>query len=170
MPAGTTAGALFDQTLEAVTLKICELLHAERGTIFIVDERAELLRSRIAHSDSADPLVIELPLGSGIAGHVATTGETQNIADAYADPRFNAEIDWATGYRTRNILCMPIYNRERKVFAVAQLLNKTGDERFTSLDEAEFGRYAEPMGLILESCLKMTRGEKVPPEELAART
>ena len=51
---------------------------------------------------------IRVPVGQGIAGSVAATGETINIVDAYADPRFSSAADKATGYRTTTILCMPI--------------------------------------------------------------
>ena len=33
------------------------------------------------------------PLNQGIAGHVATTGETLNVEDVTLDTRFNANID-----------------------------------------------------------------------------
>ena len=149
------AGALFDQTLEAVTMKIRELLNADRGTIFMVDREAGRLRSRIAHSDGTRPLVIEIPIGTGIAGRVAATGETQNIADPYKHPDFNPEVDRQTGYRTHSILCMPILDRHKEVFAVAQLLNKNGNQPFTRQDESSFREFAEPLGLILESCLRI---------------
>jgi cAMP and cAMP-inhibited cGMP 3',5'-cyclic phosphodiesterase 10 len=51
------------------------------------------------------------PIGKGIAGHVAQTGQGLNIADAYDDDRFNREVDLQTGYHTKNILCMPIFLR-----------------------------------------------------------
>ena len=47
-------------------------------------------------------------VGTGIAGYVAETGLTLNVADAYTDDRFNKAIDEQTGYVTRSILCMPI--------------------------------------------------------------
>ena len=154
-------GALFDQMLEAVTLKIRELLQADRGTIFIVDEKSGRLRSKIAHTDGAQPLVIDIPIGVGIAGSVAATGAAQNISDPYHDPRFDPEVDRETGYRTRSILCMPISNRDKKVFAVAQLLNKHGNQPFTAADEKAFRDYAEPLGVILENCLRMTQAAEV---------
>jgi putative ABC transport system ATP-binding protein len=152
-----SVGALFDQMLEAVTFKIRELLQADRGTIFIVNEKTGRISSQIAMSDTEKPLVIDIPIGSGIAGRVASTGEIQNIADAYNHPDFNPEVDRRTGYRTHSILCMPIYDRHKKVFAVAQLLNKNAKDPFTRQDEAAFRDYAEPLGLILESCLRMMR-------------
>ena len=152
------AGALFDQMLEAVTFKIRDLLRADRGTIFLIDREHGRLRSRIAHTDGREPLVIDIPITSGIAGRVATTGETQNIADPYRHPDFNPSVDRQTGYRTRSILCLPILDRDGQVFAVAQLLNKDGGQPFTAEDEATFSEFAQPLGLILESCLKMGKG------------
>ena len=158
--AGSEAvGALFDQTLEAVTLKIRELLNADRGTIFMIDREEGKLRSRIAHTNDGKPLLIEIPIGTGIAGRVAHTGETQNIPDPYSHPDFNLAIDRETGYRTRSILCMPIFDRNKNVFAVAQLLNKNGGEPFTPDDETSFREFAIPLGLILESCLQMARAQ-----------
>ena len=55
--------------------------------------------------------MIRLPLGKGIAGTVAKTGETIRIDDAYADPRFDPSTDKRSGFRTRSILCAPIKNR-----------------------------------------------------------
>ncbi|HEY2380627.1 MAG TPA: ATP-binding cassette domain-containing protein [Terriglobia bacterium] len=156
--AGAEAvGALFDQMLEAVTLKIRDLLQAERATILLVDKGAGKLRSKIAHSGGSEPLVIEIPIGTGIAGRVAATGETRNIPDPYRDPDFNPDVDRQTGYTTRSILCMPIFDRQKHVFAVTQLLNKNGGHAFTAEDESAFRDFAAPLGLILESCLQMTR-------------
>lgn len=47
-------------------------------------------------------------MDKGVAGYVATTGETVNIHDAYSDERFNRQVDIQTGYTTKTILCMPI--------------------------------------------------------------
>ena len=95
---------------------------AERGTLFLVDEKAEEIWSLIAHG--LEKREIRLPLGRGIAGHVAKSGEILNIPDAYADSRFNRDVDAQTGYRTRNILCLPIRNKNGKIIAALQLLNK----------------------------------------------
>jgi phosphoserine phosphatase RsbU/P len=95
---------------------------AERGTLFLVDEKSAEIWSLIAQG--LEKQEIRLPLGKGIAGHVAKTGEIVNIPDAYADPRFNPEVDKRTGYHTRNILCLPIRNKAGKIIASLQLLNK----------------------------------------------
>jgi sigma-B regulation protein RsbU (phosphoserine phosphatase) len=79
-------------------------------------------------------VTIRLPFGRGIAGYVAASGDTLNIPDAYLDPRFNPDVDRQTGYRTRNILCMPMKNKDGETIGVFQLLNK-GDGAFTTEDE-----------------------------------
>jgi GAF domain-containing protein len=72
------------------------------------------------------------PVGTGIAGYVAETGETLNVHDAYNDPRFNPSIDEQTGYTTRAILCMPICIRGQ-VIGVVQMINKTEGAFFTTV-------------------------------------
>lgn len=95
---------------------------ADRGTVYLVDQKGDELWSLVAQGDGM--VEIRLPLGKGLAGYVARTGETVNITDAYGDPRFNPEIDLKSGYTTHTVLCMPMRNREGKVVGVFQLLNK----------------------------------------------
>jgi GAF domain-containing protein len=70
---------------------------------------------------------IKIPYGVGIAGHVASTQQSLNIEDAYADSRFNPKIDQKTGYKTKSILCLPILNENGECIAVAEAINKIGD-------------------------------------------
>ncbi len=151
--------AVLDEVLEAVTLRIRELLKADRATLYLVDGEAGMLISKIAHHDGDRPLEIRIPISTGIAGRVARTGEILNVPDAYSHPDFNRDVDGRSGYRTRNILCMPILDRQNRVFAVAQLLNKRDEQTFTSQDAKEFQEFANPLSLILESwCRIRPRG------------
>ncbi|GAB4461821.1 MAG: hypothetical protein OHK0037_11590 [Elainellaceae cyanobacterium] len=150
---------LLEQVLEAITLKVGQVLQAERTTIFLVDVEKAQLWSKVAQGDCFHPnsegdrtIEIRLPLNEGIAGYVATTGKSLNISDAYQHPLFNPSIDRQTGYRTRNILCMPIFDTQDQVVAIAQLLNKRGVQPFDPQDEAHFRNFAHSIGVILESC------------------
>jgi serine/threonine-protein kinase len=98
------------------------LANAERATIYLVDPDRRELWSKVALGDGVGE--IRLAFGVGIAGTVAVTGETVNIADAYADPRFNPEIDRRTGYQTRNILAFPMAAQQGRILGVFQVLNK----------------------------------------------
>jgi K+-sensing histidine kinase KdpD len=97
-------------------------IEADRGTLYLVDDIKKELWSKVLQG--TDMVEIRLPIGKGLAGFVAETGETILIPDTYADPRFNPEIDKRTGYRTRNMICMPMKNKDGKVIGVFQLLNK----------------------------------------------
>ncbi len=95
---------------------------ADRGTLYLIDRKADELWSKVAQGDGM--VEIRLPIGKGLAGHVARAGEAVNITDAYSDPRFNPEIDRKSGYSTRTVLCMPMRNKNGEIIGVFQLLNK----------------------------------------------
>ncbi len=143
--------SMLEQVLEAFTIRIGEILQAERSTLFLVDSERGELWSKVAQGDGTKPLDIRMPLGAGIAGRVATTGKAVNIADAYAEPLFNPDVDRRTGYRTRSILCVPLVDRRQRTIAVAQLLNKRSGEPFDSADQQRLGQFATPIAVILES-------------------
>jgi adenylate cyclase len=143
---------MLEQILEAFTLKIGQILQADRTTIFLVDEEREQLWSKVAQGEGEKSLEIRVPLNVGIAGHVAATGKCLNIADVYSHPLFNRDVDRQTGYRTRNVLCMPIFSTKNRVVAVVQLMNKAGGEAFNADDERQFREFASSIGIILESC------------------
>jgi putative ABC transport system ATP-binding protein len=145
--------SMLDQVLEAFTLKIGELLGADKATLFVVDEERQQLWSKV----SGESGEILLPLATGIAGVVAVTGRPLNVPDAYAEPRFNRSVDEATGYRTRSLLCVPLVSASGRVFAVLQLLNKNGGEAFDAADAGVFAELAGRLGVILETWATMTR-------------
>ena len=64
---------------------------------------------------------------------MARTGKPLRTHDAYKDPRFSAEWDMLTGYRTRSILAAPMKNHLGKTIGVVQVLNKKKGE-FTEDD------------------------------------
>lgn len=132
-----------------------KLVDADRASLFLVDQKAGQLYPRIFDMGtepdvSANPHQHEIrfSVGTGIAGQVAVTGQGLNIADAYADPRFNRAVDQQTGYRTRSILCMPIFN-ENQVIGVVQMVNKRHGAAFTAEDEGSFEHFAVYCGLAL---------------------
>lgn len=126
---GTTLD--LDRLLELILDKITEALEADRATLYLLDESNDELVSRIIQGDGVRS--IRLKIGHGIAGHVARTGKPLHVRDAYKDPRFNAEWDMLSGYRTRSILAAPMKNHLGKTIGVVQVLNKKMGE-FTDDD------------------------------------
>ncbi len=113
-----------DELLKKIVNSTSEVMNAERATLFLLDPKTGDLWSKVAQG--LESMEIRVPIGVGIAGHVALTGETINIEDAYQDPRFNSEIDKRSGFRTRSILCMPLRNDANEIAGVMQVLNKVG--------------------------------------------
>jgi phosphoserine phosphatase len=134
-----------------------DLLDAERATVFEYDPRTNELFTQVAHGigvSAGVPNVIRIPAGAGIAGAAATGKRIVNIPDAYADPRFNREVDLRTGYRTRTILAVPLLDHEGELVGVAQVLNRhTGT--FDAADEL----LAE--GLAANAAVAMKRGRLI---------
>ena len=122
-----------DALLRDMATVTTQLLDADRATIFIVDRERGEIWSRVALGTGAGE--IRQAIGVGIAGLVAATGETINIADAYDDPRFNPEPDRRTGYRTKTLLTFPMTGQNGRVIGVFQVVNKNGGGEFTGDDE-----------------------------------
>lgn len=112
--------------LEALLRLISEITtsmaNAERCTIYLVDPDKRELWSKVAMGNDVGE--IRLPVGVGIAGTVAATGEPISIPNAYADSRFNREVDRRTGYTTRNLLTFPMIAQDGRILGVFQVLNK----------------------------------------------
>ncbi|NER93463.1 MAG: GAF domain-containing protein [Symploca sp. SIO1B1] len=155
---------MLEQVMDAFTLKVGQILQADRTTIFLVDAEKDQLWAKIPRFQTesnykVDPgsegnkgIEIRIPLNVGLAGYVAKTGDELNIPDAYSHPLFNKEVDERPGYKTKTLLCMPIFSRTNQVVAVAQLLNKAGGVAFDSEDEQRFRDFAASIGIILETC------------------
>jgi signal transduction histidine kinase len=123
-------------------------ISADRGTLYLIDTARDELWSKVAQG--VDMVEIRLPVGKGLAGYVARTGEIVNITNAYQDPRFNPEIDKKSGYTTQTVLCMPMRNREGVIVGVFQLLNKrTG--HFGPEDEAFIDALSVHAAIALEN-------------------
>jgi GAF domain-containing protein len=119
---------------------------AERSTVYFVDQGKKELWSRVAARTAIE---IRLPLGTGIAGQVALTGETINVPDAYADPRFDRNVDLRSGFRTLNMLVVPVWDATgRTVIGVLQVLNKRSGP-FERRDQMLLERIAESVGPVL---------------------
>ena len=126
-----------------------DLLDADRATVFTYDRNTNELVIHVAHgvagSSSGE---IRFPATAGIAGACATSREIINIPDAYADDRFNREVDKRTGYRTKSILAIPLVDHSGDLVGVAQVLN-TRKGVFDSADEQLGAGIASQAGIAL---------------------
>ncbi len=134
-----------------------DLVSADRCTVWLVNKQEGKLWSKVAHGINR----IVIPLSKGIAGHVATNGQSLIINDAYNDERFDKQVDRDTGYHTRNILALPIRDSEGEIIGVYQVLNKVTDQlEFSDIDLEHLQLAASYTGRQLESVLLQEEIEK----------
>lgn len=154
-------GGMLDQALFAFTFKIGELLSAERASLFLVDRERGELWLRVAQEEQGKPVDLRMPLGTGIVGQVVESGVACRVDDAYADPRFNPEVDRETGFRTHCLLCLPVRAADGTVFAAAQLLNRRDGQPFDDSDQKRFGELLGSLAVMLEAWWTMARTQRV---------
>jgi type II secretory ATPase GspE/PulE/Tfp pilus assembly ATPase PilB-like protein len=148
------AARSLDSIFIEVQGEILTLFDADRMTLYAVDQERKELYSKFLALDTVKE--IRLPISSrSVAGFVAVSRQTVNITDAYdgrelkrvsPDLNFDASWDKRTGFRTTQILAMPILH-DGKVLGVVQLLNKRHGTRFTKDDEANVARIAKTLGI-----------------------
>ena len=145
---GTADTEAANSFLFTVSRRSQELFRAEKCTMYVVDKPREILWS--ASTDSGKQ--IKLPMSSGVVGAVAMGCKSINIPNAYADPRFNKNVDEETGYKTKSILCAPVTTHstteegKKECVAVIQLINKSTSTVFSKEDEELLNQLCEILG------------------------
>lgn len=140
------------QLLPLIMLYSKDLLRAEASSLFLLDESAENLYCEVAMGEKGDIIqkYLRLPVGSGIAGWVAKNRHSVLIKDAYEDERFNSEYDKKTGFRTKSLICVPLFVKE-KLLGTLEVINKVGGETFDSDDLEHLSMLADNAAVAIEN-------------------
>lgn len=104
------------------------LVDADRCSVFLYDEKKNELSSLQGELDE------RFLADKGIIGECCRMNQVINIKDAYADPRFNKDVDKKTRYTTKTILSLPIRDADNKVIGAVQVINKKGERGFCHKD------------------------------------
>jgi len=139
------ATADLDDLLGVIVERSMELLESERASLFLYEPAGDELVSKIAHG--ADE--IRFSAKTGVAGAVVRSREILNIPDAYADERFNPEVDRRTGFRTRNILAVPLLDYSGDLVGVLEVLNRR-DGEYTEADIGLARTLGAQAGVVLQ--------------------
>ena len=110
-----------EDSLELIADEAKKLLNAQRCSIFMVDKEENILWTKL--SDGIGRIV--LSLDSGVIGHTYKTGKPQIVNSPYEDSRFLQKIDKESGFITKNIITAPIFNSNREIIGIVELLNKS---------------------------------------------
>ncbi|MDZ4687091.1 MAG: sigma-54-dependent Fis family transcriptional regulator [Planctomycetaceae bacterium] len=110
--------------LERIAGEATRLLDCDRASIFLWDQSQKELVARPALGVEGGSL--RIPDRVGVVGEVLATGQPIRVDDAYADKRFSQVVDRASGYVTRNLMCVPLNGAEREKLGVFEVINKRG--------------------------------------------
>jgi adenylate cyclase len=120
-----------DTVLAVSMYKLNQYMDSERSSIFVFDP----LNKQLTSYSSLDlgKLEIRMPKSTGVAGWVFEHRMPAVINDAYDDSRFYRGVDDMTGFRTRNMICSPMFDDNGKCLGTIQSLNKKSGD-FTTDD------------------------------------
>ena len=140
-----------DPLLNVVMNNATEVMKAEVSSVLLLDEDKKELIFRIALGEKGEKVKkIKLKVGEGIAGWVAKTGKPIIVNDVKNEPRFNQAVDRKTGFKTRSILCVPLYSKE-KIIGVIQVINKKDHLPFTKENEELLNTFACHAAIAIEN-------------------
>ncbi len=152
-----------DELLSTLVEIVANETNSERGSLFLNDPATSELYSRVAQGTFNRE--IRLLNNSGIAGAVFTSGNGEIIPDAYADERFNRDIDHKTGFKTRSILCAPIKTARGEIIGVVQTLNRR-EGRYTEDDLGLLEAMASQAAVTLQSTQYVEKMKKTRQQEM----
>ena len=139
-----------ESLLAMIMREITRVMNAERSTLFLVDKNTKEIWSHVAQKAEIEE--VRLSIGKGIAEYVGKTGKTLNIQNVHNDRRFRGEIDGETGYHTKSVLCMAIFNHENEIIGVMEALNKKKGY-FTKHDEGLLAAFSSHAAIALENAV-----------------
>ncbi|MEM8533872.1 MAG: GAF domain-containing protein, partial [Chloroflexota bacterium] len=148
----TTVTSVLDthQVYLLVVQKLNTYFEVDAGSILLIDEMTGALQFVMTIEGSEERLAGKyVPVGQGVVGHVARTGQWEIVHDAPNDPRFYSKISEDVGYQTRSILCVPMIAKGR-VIGVLELLNKINGH-FTEDDAQRLTRMASLIGVAIQN-------------------
>jgi GAF domain-containing protein len=149
--AGTIASPVTHaRLLQLIVETAADEIGARDGAVCLVDETHNELTFEVAIGPkAADVKRIRVPLGQGVAGLVAVSGQAIAIADAGRDPRHARDIAQQIGYYPETILCVPLFYGDR-LTGVLELLDKEDAPAFSAADMNTLDLFANQAAVAIE--------------------
>jgi GAF domain-containing protein len=149
--AGTIASPVaYSRLLEMIVETAAHMLLARAAALFLVDEEAQELIFEVALGSKAEEVKkFRVPLGHGIAGLVAVSGQPMAVSGAESDPRQAVDIARSVGYKPQSILCVPLFYEEQ-IIGVLELLDKEGAPSFSATDMEDLSLFANQAAVAIE--------------------
>lgn len=139
-----------DDLILEITKQATELVSADRSVLFFTNEDEKLLKAKIKKDDNGF-IDLKVPSNKSIVGICALRNKTVIIDDVSSDDRFNPIYDEVFDYKTKNLLIMPITDKDENVFSVLELIN-SNEENFTEIDIEILKIFSKSIILSLNNC------------------
>ncbi|MBN2417742.1 MAG: GspE/PulE family protein [Deltaproteobacteria bacterium] len=155
-------------TLLNLTGEIQSLFEADRMTIYVVDGLKKQIVSRVKTGEDVEEYRIDIDYSS-ISGFCAVSGRIVNVNNAYdenelkrihPDLKFNNNYDLLTGYKTRQVLAIPVIHNKKILLGVIEILNKLDGSYFTLDDQASAMEIAKVLALAIANSQKLQQKQK----------
>jgi GAF domain-containing protein len=149
--AGTIAAPVtHSRLLEMIVETAAHVISARAAALFLIDEEAQEMVFEVALGSKAEEAKkFRVPLGHGVAGLVAVSGQPMAVSDAQSDPRQAADIARSVGYTPQSILCVPLFYHEQ-IIGVLELLDKEGAHSFSAEDMEDLSLFANQAAIAIE--------------------
>lgn len=129
-----TSSLEIHQVIDGVMSEIKQFFDPEHWSLMRLDHTSgELYFIYIQGNDIERLRQFRLKPGEGIAGTVASTGESIFVPDARSDPRFSDRVDRLINFRTRSIIAVPLIHKDI-IYGVIEIVN-TENRKIFSEDE-----------------------------------
>lgn len=132
--ANTVATPVTHQRLLEMIVEVAaQVIKAQAAALFLIDEESNELVFEVALGSRASEVKkFRVPLGHGVAGLVAVTGQPLAISKADQDSRQAVDIARAVGYQPKSIISVPLFYEEQ-VIGVLELMDKQDAPGFNLL-------------------------------------
>jgi len=138
------------EVLDIVMYQVGRMFQPQHWSILLKDPKThDMVFSVVVGTNKKKLLGIKLPKGEGVAGHIMETGESLVIEDVSKDKRFSTHMDKHSGFKTRSIIGTPL-KTDGKIFGVIELINRIGDDNFTSQDLKILSSISEYAAIAIE--------------------
>ncbi|MFN3421806.1 MAG: ATP-binding protein [Armatimonadota bacterium] len=143
--------ARLDEFMEEILKIALDVVNADAGTLYLYNPERDTLVFRYVIGEKASELTgLEIPADKGIAGEVFQTGQARITEDVSTELKHFQEVDKRTGYKTRNMVTVPLRDIEGKPIGVLQALNKRDDD-FDQFDMETLSIVATLAGTAIET-------------------
>lgn len=137
--------AVMNESLEAVRI----VMESEASSLMLLDEDSGELQVRISTGPVREEVAGKsIPKDKGIAGWVVRNRSPYITNDTGKSPEFFGEL--SEGFKTRNVICLPLINRDDEVIGVVQALNRKSGEDFSESDIPVFEALADHITIAIE--------------------